>query len=94
MNFILEQYNKQIKKEINIYKKKELCLSYWNKLLFIESINLNIKDWQIIRTNNYWSIRDNFFVKDLKDETSIKNEILRIKFILNNINNYKNQKTK
>ena len=94
MNFILEQYNKQIKKEINIYKKKELCLSYWNKLLFIESINLNIKDWQIIRTNNYWSIRDNFFVKDLKDETSIKNEILRIKFILNNINNYNNQKNK
>ena len=91
MNSILEQYNKQIKKEINIYKKKELCLSYWNKLLFIESKNLDINDWRKIRKDKYWLIRDNFFVKDLKDESSIKNEILTIKFILKNINNYKNK---
>jgi hypothetical protein len=91
---MIEQFNKQIRQELKKYKKQELCLSYWNKMLFIESENLNINDWRKIRTDKYWLIRDDFSVKDTKDESSIKNEILRIKFILKNINNYNNKKNK
>lgn len=91
---MIEQFNKQIRQELKKYKKQELCLSYWNKMLFIESENLDINDWRKIRTDKYWLIRDDFNVKDTKDESSIKNEILRIKFILKNINNYNNKKNK
>lgn len=56
---IIIQFDKQIKKE---YKKsegdKEKCPSYWSKLIFLKTLDLDIDDWNKIRSGDYWVIRD------------------------------------
>jgi hypothetical protein len=52
---VIIQFDKQIKKEyLNADGQKELCSSYWKKLLFINSIDLDISDWKKIRDEEYW----------------------------------------
>lgn len=56
---IILQFDKQIQEE---YKQneglKERCPSYWHKLIFLETMNLDINDWRKIRSGNYWQIHD------------------------------------
>jgi len=56
---IIKQFDEQIKKE---YKSadgdKKKCPSYWRKLLFLKTLDLNISDWSKIRSGDYWSTRD------------------------------------
>ena len=55
----IKQFDKQIKKE---YKSaggdKKKCPSYWHKLLFLKTLDLNISDWRKIRSGDYWLITD------------------------------------
>jgi len=52
-------FDKQIKKEYkSAGKDKEKCPSYWHKLLFLKTLDLNINDWRKIRSGDYWLIRD------------------------------------
>jgi len=59
IDVIIKQLDRQIKKE---YKSaggnKENCPSYWHKLLFLKTLDLNINDWRKIRSGDYWLIRD------------------------------------
>jgi hypothetical protein len=73
----IRQFNRQIKEEYKLADgKKEYCPSYWNKLLFIKTVNLNINDWNIIRSGDYWDIRDSLHGID------------QTKFILKRVKNY------
>jgi len=77
-NKVLATFDKQIKREYpEAGGDKNKCISYWQKLLFIESNKLSIDDWRNIRVGDYWEIRDS------------KSGIDRYKFILNRIENYK-----
>lgn len=55
---IIKQFDKQIKKEYEAAGDKEECPSYWHKLLFLKTMNLDLNDWRKIRVSDYWSIRD------------------------------------
>jgi hypothetical protein len=56
---IVKQFDKQIKKEYkNAGGDKERCPSYWHKLLFLKTMNLDLTDWMKIRTGDYWEKRD------------------------------------
>lgn len=56
---IVKQFDKQIKKEYkNVGGDKERCPSYWHKLLFLKTMNLDLTDWMKIRTGDYWEKRD------------------------------------
>jgi len=73
----LKQFDKQIKQEWKLANgKKENCPSYWNKLLFIKTVNLNMNDWNVIRSGDYWEKRDLF------------HGIEQTKFILNRVKSY------
>ena len=56
---IIKQYDKQIKKE---YKAaggdRNKCISYWRKLCFLKTLDLNTNDWRKIRSGDYWLVRD------------------------------------
>ena len=56
---IIKQFDKQIKIE---YKSaggdKKKCPSYWDKLIFLKTLNLDINDWRKIRSGDFWLIRD------------------------------------
>jgi hypothetical protein len=74
---IIKQFDKQIKIECELANgKKENCPSYWNKLLFIKTVNLNINDWNIIRSGDYWEKKHLFL------------GIEQTKFVLNRVLNY------
>jgi len=48
-------------KEFIVFKQeivKENCKSYWEKKLFIETLNLTIDDWKEIRVGDYFKIKD------------------------------------
>ena len=48
-------------KEFVVFKQeivKENCKSYWEKKLFIETLNLTIDDWKEIRVGDYFKIKD------------------------------------
>ena len=74
---VLKIFDRQIKQE---YKKadgkKENCPSYWNKLLFLKTFDLEFCDWVEIRTDKYWTIRDSLC------------EIEQTKFILEKVEYY------
>lgn len=73
----IEQFNIQIKQEYKLFNgNKELCPSYWNKILFIKTVNLNINDWNAIRSGDYFVIRDSL------------QGINQTKFILKRVSNY------
>ena len=56
---LIRIFDRQIKREWGAANKdKKQCLSYWNKLIFLESATIYILDWREIRTGNYWQIRD------------------------------------
>jgi len=62
---IIKQFDRQIQKEYNNYNgKKELCPSYWNKLIFLETLHFNINDWRKIRDNDYYINAD--FLKGIE----------------------------
>jgi hypothetical protein len=59
IQFLVNQFDLQIKMEYKSANgKKENCPSYWHKNLFLKSLNLNTNDWKIIRSGDYWDIRD------------------------------------
>lgn len=72
---IIKQFDKQIKKE---YKyaggDKEKCPSYWHKLLFLKTINLDLNDWRKIREGDYWEIRDS--LQGIKQSKFIYNRVV------------------
>ena len=74
---IILQFDKQIQEEYKLNNGvKERCPSYWYKLIFLETINLDINDWRKIRSGDYWKIHD-----------SVEG-IQRSKFILRRIRKY------
>ena len=60
IDILVHKFDEQIKNE---YKRcggqKELCPSYWNKLIFLEYINLDHLDWREIRSGKYWETKQN-----------------------------------
>jgi hypothetical protein len=58
VNDIIERFDYQIRKEIKYCVIKESCKSYWEKKLFIETLNLTIDDWKEIRVGDYFEIKD------------------------------------
>ncbi len=83
VKILIEQFDKQIKIEYKQAKgKKEECQSYWNKLLFLQAIDLDFNDWRIIASEDYWKIRDSL------------NGIEQSKFIYNTVANYLKKKKK
>lgn len=72
---ILKTFDEQIKREYKINNGvKERCVSYWNKILFIDSLYLTPYDWRIIRDRQYWEEK-----KRLTQIESVKYTIDRIK---------------
>jgi len=52
---VLETFDSQIKREYAINDRvKERCISYWNKILFLKSLELTPDDWRFIRNDEYW----------------------------------------
>ena len=74
----IEIFDRQIKREIREANELELCPSYWNKKLFIESIGLSSSDWREIRSGDFW---DRYNRKGTPIE--------RIVFTLSRIDSYK-----
>ena len=55
----LKKFDKQIRNEYsNANGDKYKCQSYWAKMIFLESIELDIYDWRKIRSGNYLRIKD------------------------------------
>jgi len=73
---VIKQFDKQIKEE---YKNSngiiKLCSSYWKKLLFINSIDLDISDWKKIRDEEYWN--------NMIELTGIQKDKYKLEKILN-----------
>jgi len=72
---VIIKFDEQIKKE---YKSaggdKEKCQSYWHKLLFLKTMNLDLNDWRKIRAGDYWSKRDS--LRGIEQSRFIYNRIL------------------
>ena len=52
---VIKQFDAQIKTEYKLTGgKKEHCPSYWHKLLFLKTLDLNTNDWNNIRSDDYW----------------------------------------
>ena len=52
---VLKIFDSQIKREYAINDGvKEKCISYWNKILFLKSLELTPDDWRLIRNSEYW----------------------------------------
>lgn len=77
LEYTLKVFDIQLKRESKFTKEDE-CVSYWNKLLFMETINLTPFDWKQIRVGDYWEIRNSLF------------GVKQAKFILSRIKKYKN----
>lgn len=55
----IKDFDKQIKREYKLQNGvKENCQSYIKKLIYCFSLNLTIDDWRIIRSGDYWDVRD------------------------------------
>jgi hypothetical protein len=81
---VIKQFDKQIKEEAKQKNSagKVLCIisekqrpSYWKKLLFINSIDLDISDWKKIRDNEYW--------ENMNSLTGIEKDKYKLEKILN-----------
>ena len=78
LNIIIKKFDEQIKKEYrNANGDKKKCPSYWGKLIFLETMNFNINDWNKIRVGEYFKTRDSLYGID------------RSKFIYEKVMNYK-----
>lgn len=73
---IIKRFNYQIEEEIKQEIIKENCKSYWEKLLFIETLNFNLNDWEEIRVGDYFKIKDSLSGIDQN------------KFVLSRVMNY------
>ena len=52
---VIKEFDKQIKKEYKSANgKKENCISFWGKRIFLKTLNLDINDWRKIRSGNYY----------------------------------------
>jgi hypothetical protein len=75
---VIKEFDKQIRIEYKAAKgNKDLCPSYWYKLLFLDTKDLDIFEWREIRTEEYWENKKNL------------NEIDGIKYTLKCVINYK-----
>ena len=55
----IAQFDEQIKKEYrSAGGDKKKCPSYWHKLLFLTTMDLDLNDWRKIRVGDYWARRD------------------------------------
>ena len=78
---VLEQFDSQIRKEYRAANgDRERCPSYWQKMLFVESLKLNQYDWKQIRSGDYWYRRDSL------------RGMQRSKFMLGRIRTYLHQR--
>ena len=88
----LKQFDKQIKSESYfLYSAPDKSISYWEKKIFIASLNLTIKDWKEIRKGDYWEVRDKLSIdiNRLKDYNKKVEAIIKLdKYILQKIYNY------
>lgn len=65
---VIKEFDKQIKVEYKAANGNiNLCPSYWYKLLFLETKDLDFYEWREIRTDEYWEIK-----KSLGDIDNIK----------------------
>ena len=55
---IIKQFDKQIKQERKIFKNLDKCISYWSKLIYLESANFTLSDWKMVRSGDYYTKRD------------------------------------
>lgn len=59
IDFAIIQFDKQIKEECRYAEGDvEKCPSYWQKLIFLKSMNMDLSDWRKMRVGDYWSKRD------------------------------------
>jgi hypothetical protein len=80
VNQIIRQFDKQIKIEYKQFKgKKEDCPSYWHKLIFIETLDLETYEWKSIRGKDYFKTKSELNGVDIE------------KFILQKIKDYKSK---
>tara|TARA_R110002050_G_C8679988_1_gene492870 strand:+ start:220 stop:492 length:273 start_codon:yes stop_codon:yes gene_type:complete len=61
---IIKRFDYKIMKEIKYMRREECCNSYWEKQLFIETLNLTIEDWAEIRAGDYFSLKDSLSTID------------------------------
>lgn len=78
---IITNFDKQIRRE---YRKaegvKEQCESYWGKLLFLETLNIQPHEWKTIRGGDYWK------------KISVLQYAERMQFMYNAVMQYKQDK--
>jgi len=75
---VIKIFDQQIKREYKLNNgKKENCISYWNKILFLKSLELDLEDWRNIRGFEYW------------EEKKRLNGIESIKYTIGKIDKYK-----
>jgi hypothetical protein len=74
---IIKKFDKDIWWQKKSYLREDNCPSYWRKQIFMQSVDLDISDWKIIRVGDYYQKRDNY------------EGIKRDKFILKKILEYK-----
>jgi hypothetical protein len=57
---IIKRFDKQIEREYEECDENEKkCPSYWHKLLFINTLDFTINDWNKLRDKDYWETNDN-----------------------------------
>lgn len=76
---IISLFEYQVQREIKKYKQMDKCPSYWQKLLFVNSLQLSPDDWRKIRTPGYWIKCDSL------------EGIQKDQFILSQVTNYLTQ---
>jgi hypothetical protein len=86
---IVRKFDKQI---VDEYKDangiKEMCLSYWSKKIFLETINFDLNDWKKVRDFDYFQERDNL-QKTLNKFKQKDVEIKQKKILYDSIIKYK-----
>jgi len=91
---ILKQFDKQIKVELVYNKDLKKCPSYWNKRLFVETINFNSYNWKIIKTDSYLSKKD-YYQRIINNSDDFykqqENLVKQYKFMYDSVINHKNR---
>jgi hypothetical protein len=59
VNRLIFIFDNQIKREYVTHNgNKFQCPSYWHKLIFLESLDMEIMDWRKLRNDEYYKMKD------------------------------------
>jgi len=84
INRLILIFDRQIENEYPINNgNKFRCPSYWHKLIFLESLNMSIEHWRVLRDDEYYIIKDTLKGTDKLSFTLEKIQEFKKKYSVN-----------